>query len=1373
MGARPKKQTIGYWYRLLFHFGWCQGPIDAFLEFRAGDRAAWKGELTSSGRIHVDALNLFGGEKAEGGLKGDFDVMFGEADQQPNDYLAAQLGPEQPAYRGKATGVWRGGRYGAMNPYPKPASFKLRRILKGWDNDTPWYPETAEILMVSTSFDYDQDGWKYRVENPGSSADYSAADYDDSAWLTGRGGFGDGGPGAGISVGTYIPSGTQGKGIWIRRTFTMDPQNDVQITVYHDDGAWLWWNGEAITLTPTADYFVSTAVIPGSKVMTENVVALKVLDGVPGGSPTHIFAGLTCRQDGNRLLAMSGAHILYDTLTSVEMQGEPVGLINDASLRAAADKLHAEGFGLCMSYEDGEIADFQQRICDIIGGCLTQSLEDGQYYLDLIRGDYVLADLPEITEDDVLQFNQVTTDIGEVVNQIIVEWFDPQTKEKRTTAPIQSPGAIRAAGGVRSEVRSYPEICTEELALRVGARDLQAEATPTSKFALTTNDRIGPLRPGQAFRLQMPSEGIADMVCIVSDYDSGTLTDGRVKINAVESVFGMPDTVYVQPSPGLAQPPDTTPVRSPHQVLIEAPYVELAAGMSRADLDAIPADAGLILAMATRPKNGINYHLYAGASGEELEDSVLGDWCPSALVVEAASQLMPISFTLQAATDLDLVPVGSWALWGNEIVRVDALDPVALTMTVGRGCADTPPEVHAAGSRIYFCGDWGITDGREYVDGEIVSAKLLTRTETAEQLLASATALAVEMNQRQYRPYPPAKLTINDEAYPTRAFGDIALAWVPRDRLMQADKLIDNSMAGVGPEVGTTWSVRCYVNGVLDSSADGLASASYAWSPSINVGTARVEVRSVRGGVESLYPLAADFALQDALWTPDLLGALVSVWLDDQSPITTSGSAVSQWNDRSLKAWHFTQATGANQPTVVNNAINGLRAIRFDGVNDHLSNSAGKDLFRNVGKGWSFAVLNKRAAAASPTVYFGATRGGASSGVRFAAYDALAGTALPGVGGRRSDTDAFAGYTSATPRAGTWYMRLDQDDWAANSSSLYVDGALDGTATGLWPSAGLTSDTAAGGPLSVGAVFAGSGFVANSFANDDIAVVISGAGAFPEAADIDRLFGWAAWRYGLVDRLPAGHPYKSSPPTAPTAATKFRNAIATDTPYMWWRLDEVSGTALADRSGNGRVASVVGTAGTSYLLNQDGLAGDGNKAIKLLADAGYIRSVAAYTLPLTNFAQAICFKADAGAGAGVLTMMNQNADPSTLSGSRDRGFVLGSDGKLYYEYWIGSTARIASLATVNDGQRHIAHVVVTATTTTFFIDGVVQGSLNSVPTASYAGYLYVGRTNITDLTSPINTNAGFRGVVDEMVYFNHALTNARVLAHAQAAGLAS
>lgn len=57
--------------------------------------------------------------------------------------------------------------------------------------------------------------------------------------------------------------------------------------------------------------------------------------------------------------------------------------------------------------------------------------------------------------------------------------------------------------------------------------------------------------------------------------------------------------------------------------------------------------------------------------------------------------------------------------------------------------------------------------------------------------------------------------------------------------------------------------------------------------------------------------------------------------------ITLNGSNVSQWNDQSSNAYHFTQGTAANQPAYSAQAtINGLPALTFDGSNDVLTNAA-------------------------------------------------------------------------------------------------------------------------------------------------------------------------------------------------------------------------------------------------------------------------------------------------------------------------------------------------------------------------------------------------------------------------------------------------
>ncbi len=866
MSGGGKKVTVGYWYKYLQAFALSLGKLDAVLEFRAGGRTAWRGIVTESSRIYVNAKNLWGGQKKEGGLQGYMDLQLGDADQAPNDYLTAQLGADQPSYRGKSMAIWRGGIWGAMNPYPKRAEFKVRRILQGWDNDAPWYPEKAEIQLAYANFDYDQAGWKYKIEAPGSDADYSSPSYDDSGWESGPGGFGSASYGE-FSVGTYVPAGTVGKGIWIRRTFDAVAGFPLNIRVAHDDGAWLWVNGQEVAISPTADYFLGTATVPGSLVTARNVIALKVLDSIPAGSPTAIFAALAMDQGEYELLAMNPAHILYDSLTARDMQGEPTALINDASFRAAADTLYEEGFGVCTTYDfDEDIEDFQERILNVIGGALTQSREDGLYYLDLIRPTESPESLPVIEDDDIQSLSLEPSAITEQVNELVVEWYDVEANKKRVTPPIQSRGAVHAAGQVNPETVKYPEIPVEPLALRVQARDLGAKSTPLMKATLTTNRRgdLWRLRKGQKVRLSAPEYGVADMVVVLGDIDYGSLKDGRIKMKVVEDVYSMPATSYVAAQQSHTPPPYSAPVASSAQRLIEAPYVEVAANLSAADLAAFPNDAGAIMAMAIEPSGGLNYSLYSASDGVDLEDNGTGEWCPSALIVEAAGYL-DTAFTLTDADRLDLVAVGSWALWDDEIVRIDALDEDALTVTLGRGCADTVPWKHEAGSRIWFCGDWGSTDGLQYLDGDTVNAALLTRTSIDELPLASATALSVEMSQRWFRPYPPAGLLIGGTAYPDEVLGDVAVTWVGRDRVMQSDQLFDTSAAAIGPESGVTYNVRCYVNDTLDTELLDTSSTSFTWTPSTTAGVGQVAVSSVRGGLESLQALTAEFSLGEPL----------------------------------------------------------------------------------------------------------------------------------------------------------------------------------------------------------------------------------------------------------------------------------------------------------------------------------------------------------------------------------------------------------------------------------------------------------------------------------------------------------------------------
>lgn len=145
--GKKKSVTVGFWYSFGIHMGLCHGPVNDLIEIRVGDKTAWHGSIKGGGRINISAPELFGGEKAEGGIEGPFDLYMGYPSQESIPGLEAMVKEPRPAMRQRVTAFFNG-RISAMNPYPKPWAFRVRRTTEGWDSDVRWYPEKATILMT-------------------------------------------------------------------------------------------------------------------------------------------------------------------------------------------------------------------------------------------------------------------------------------------------------------------------------------------------------------------------------------------------------------------------------------------------------------------------------------------------------------------------------------------------------------------------------------------------------------------------------------------------------------------------------------------------------------------------------------------------------------------------------------------------------------------------------------------------------------------------------------------------------------------------------------------------------------------------------------------------------------------------------------------------------------------------------------------------------------------------------------------------------------------------------------------------------------------------------------------------------------------------
>lgn len=796
MGGKSKSQTVGFWYLPAYHAGLGIGPIDAFLQFRGGDKPAWSGVLTASGTISINAPNLWGGEKDQGGIVGSVDVMFGEAEQQPNAYLASVFGPQQPAWRGLATLVFKGGKYGAMNPYPQKASYKIRKIKQGWDAGACWYPETAEIPMGEQGWivseiviaDTALDATQLSTTNPlGVSFSASPADVFRivkvegmafkawSAWPT--------------DDATVPPPPVPGH-TWMNR-FLVNGTSYWNGWYQTEEDAYQDVLGDSVLITGQSEYTIS----------------------ITDPAPDDDRGGLSVRVEKvapRGVVAMNPAHILYYSRTSSDMGRESSASIDEASFTAAADWYFSQGFGLCTSYDPSaeSVEEFEQRICRVAGCSLTRSLVDGKWYIDIANGEYDLESLPILTDDDILDFQEQPTLLDSAVNSVSVKYFDPEKKEAIVTPPVQAPALISDFGTNHLTIE-YLEIPDAALAARVAQRELLARITPLRGFPLKTTRKPYAWRPSTYFRLQVPKRGIADMVCIFSEKSSGQLRSGAMTISATQDVYSVPISSFVEVEGGVDTTPDQVPVPIARQRAFEAPYIDVVASLSNADFAALDDDAGFLMVVADDPATSRNYTAFTGPVGGPYEQAMDGEWCPTA-VVAAGADKTATAFTLEAGRRLSQVEVGSAALWDDEILRVDAINPSTGAVVFGRGCADTVPEDHLAGSRIWFYGVGAAADITEYTAGETIGVKLLTNTGSQQLPVASAAPMNVQFFQRIRLPYPPANVKVDSSDWPEALNGAFPVTWAHRNFSAQADQLIDTTAPSVTPADNTRYGLRFF-----------------------------------------------------------------------------------------------------------------------------------------------------------------------------------------------------------------------------------------------------------------------------------------------------------------------------------------------------------------------------------------------------------------------------------------------------------------------------------------------------------------------------------------------------------------------------------
>uniref|UniRef100_UPI001E3E9149 PKD domain-containing protein n=1 Tax=Propioniciclava soli TaxID=2775081 RepID=UPI001E3E9149 len=221
----------------------------------------------------------------------------------------------------------------------------------------------------------------------------------------------------------------------------------------------------------------------------------------------------------------------------------------------------------------------------------------------------------------------------------------------------------------------------------------------------------------------------------------------------------------------------------------------------------------------------------------------------------------------------------------------------------------------------------------------------------------------------------------------------------------------------------------------------------------------------------------------------------------------------------------------------------------------------------------------------------------------------------------------------------------------------------------------------------------------------------------------------------------------------PPPADAYGQAVSTDEPLFFWRLDDSTATA-EDATGNGAtgtyrngplqgVASPVTTVGRASAF-------DGSDDL--------VSSNVAYANP-TVFSIESWFNTTSTLGGKVIGF-GRAQDGN--SGSYDRHVYLDGAGKVNFGTYTGQTNVIQSADSYNDGQWH--HMVATLGPSgmALYLDGVLQGTNASTGAENYTGYWRVGGDNTWA------GNPYLAGTIDEVAVYGTVLDAQRVREHYQA-----
>ncbi|MFH7881016.1 MAG: DUF2341 domain-containing protein, partial [Candidatus Aenigmatarchaeota archaeon] len=204
-----------------------------------------------------------------------------------------------------------------------------------------------------------------------------------------------------------------------------------------------------------------------------------------------------------------------------------------------------------------------------------------------------------------------------------------------------------------------------------------------------------------------------------------------------------------------------------------------------------------------------------------------------------------------------------------------------------------------------------------------------------------------------------------------------------------------------------------------------------------------------------------------------------------------------------------------------------------------------------------------------------------------------------------------------------------------------------------------------------------------------------------------------------------------------------------------WHFNEGSGTIALDSSGNNNNGNLVN--GPTWVNGKFG------KALSFDGVDDYVSTTNQFSNPQT-FSLVIWFKTTSASGRKIIGF--ENTQTGTGSTNYDRHLYVGTDGKLYFGVYDGSTRTISTTTTVTDGSWHFAVATFSSNVMRLYLDGNFVGSLSTGGAQNFNGWWRIGSYKCAGW--PNCGDGYFPGIIDEVRIYNRALSDTEIQALYQA-----